>query len=231
MKRLILIIAVVVPLLSYSQIDTGKYRLCFEMHWKCHTAIILDLNEDSTYKFRLEDDVSAEETDGNWEMNDSLIFLYPETIPDSIQTNIFETKLSNTAKNYWWKLSDKTHKNETDNLIVVNNYFNPAKNKTICIKQGDIWNQKITNEQGCIFYEGEVVDSIKFKVDNRDFELTTLKKEKPSLIRVTIQEDYKDLVYRTLIFNYIKIEDGKMFIDVVEEERELKRLYFEKIKK
>lgn len=216
-------------MLLYSQIDTGKYRLCFEMYWKCHTAIILDLNEDSTYKFRLEDDVSAEETNGNWDMNDSIVFLNPETIPDSIQTTMFETKLSKSAKDYWWKLSDKTPKNKTDNLIVINNYFNPTKNKTIWIKQGDNWNKKITDDHGCIFYVGEIADSIKFNVGNRNFELAPLKDEEQSLIRITIKEDNKDLVYRILIYNYIRIENGKMFIDVEEEERELKRLYFEKI--
>lgn len=229
-KRLILLIAIVFPVLVYSQIDTGKYRLCFEMYWKCHTAIILDLNIDSTYIFRLEDDVSIEETSGRWIMNDSLVFLTPETIPDSIQTNIFETKLSKTAKDYWWKLSDKTPKNKSDNLIVINNYFNPAENKTIWIKQGDKWNQKMTDKHGCVFYNGEIADSIKFKVSNRNFEFATLKEEEPSLIRITIKEDYKDLVYRTLFFNYIRIENGTMFIDVAEEEKELKRLYFEKIK-
>ena len=90
MKRLIGIIAIVFPILASGQIEFGKYRLCFEMYWKCHTTIILDINEDRTYKFRLQDDVSMEESYGNWEMNDSLILLNPKTIPDTIQTSMFE---------------------------------------------------------------------------------------------------------------------------------------------
>jgi hypothetical protein len=230
MKKLILIMAMVIPILANGQIDFGKYRLCFEMYWKCHTMIILDLNEDKTYKFRLQDDVSIEESFGTWEINDSLIVLNPKTIPDTIQTSIFETKLSNSAKKYWWDLSSETTKSETDNLLVINNYFNPAKNKQIWIRQSGEWKEKVTDEFGCIFYSGEIAESVRFQVNNREFELSTTKDEIPSMIRITIKEDFKDLVYRTLIFNYIRIEKNEMFVDVAEEGKEVKRLYFEKIK-
>ena len=189
MKRLIGIIAIVFPILASGQIEFGKYRLCFEMYWKCHTTIILDINEDRTYKFRLQDDVSMEESYGNWEMNDSLILLNPKTIPDTIQTSMFETKLSKTAKKYWWDSSSGTPKNGNDNLIVINNYFKPAKNKKIWIRQADKWREKETDEFGCIFYDGAIAKSIKFQVDNRAFELSTTKKEKPSLIRITIKDN------------------------------------------
>lgn len=231
MKRSILLITGIFPILINAQIDIGKYRLCFEMYWKCHTAIIFDLNEDRTYKFRLQDDTSVEETHGNWEISDSLVFFYPKTIPDTIQTTIFETKLSKTARKSWWELTSKTTKEENDNLLVINKYFNkPLSFKETWIKQKGNWSKKITDESGCIFYEGEIADSIKLKVDSREFKWATTKKERPSLIRITIREDYKDLIYRTLIFNYIRIEKGKMFIDIIEEDRPLKRLYFEKIK-
>ena len=179
--------------------------------------IILDLNEDRTYKFRLQDDVSVEESFGNWEINDSLIVLNPKTIPDTIQTSIFETKLSNSIKKYWWDLSSETVKRENDNLLVINNYFSPTKNKQIWILQSGEWKEKVTDEFGCIFYSGEIAESIRFQVDNREFELSTSENERPSMIRITIEEDYKDLVYRTLMFNYIRIEKNKMFINVAEE--------------
>ncbi len=229
MKRLVLTIAIALPNLANGQIDFGKYRLCFEMYWKCHTAIILDLNEDKTYKFKLQDDVSVEESYGNWEMNDSLIVLNPKTNLDTIQTSIFETKLSNSAKEYWWNLSYETAKNENDNLLVIKRYYKPAKNKKIWIRQSGRWKEKRTDEFGCIFYSGEIADSIRFKVDNRVFELSATNNEKPSMIRITIKEDFKDLVYRTLVFNFIRIEKNKMFVDVAEDRQEMKRLYFEKI--
>lgn len=229
MKKLILIIVILFPNFGNAQIDFGKYRLCFEMYWQCHSSIILDLNEDKTYKFKLQDDVSAEVTHGNWEIKDSLIFLSPKTIPDTIQISIFETNLSKIAKKYWWNLSNKTIKNETDNLIVINKYFDPAKNKRVLILQNGQWKEKITDKFGCIFYSGEITKAIKFQVDNRDFELATSKNKEPSIIRITIKENFKDLVYRTLFFDYIRIEKGKMFIDVAEEEKEVNRLYFKKI--
>ena len=229
MKGLILILGILFPILANGQIECGKYRLCFEIYWKCHTAIILDLNEDNTYKFAFLDDVSKEESNGIFEISDSQIVLYPKTTPDTIQTSIFETQLSKSAKKYWWELSNKTSKSETDNLIVIKNYFQPVKEKNIWIQQNGKWDKKTTDDFGCIFYSGQIAQSLKFKVETREFELQTNKTEKPSLIRIKIEDDYKDLIYRTLLFNYIRIQNGKMFIDVAEEEAEVKRLFFEKI--
>lgn len=98
MKRLIFIMAILFPILVNGQIEFGKYSLCFEMYWKCHSQIILDLNEDKTYIFRLQDDTRIEESFGNWEIDDSLVILNPEIIPDTIQVSIFEIKLTTTAK-------------------------------------------------------------------------------------------------------------------------------------
>lgn len=140
-----------------------------------------------------------------------------------------KSNLQQQQKKYWWELSNETHKNESDNLIIVNNYFNPAKKKKVWIRQNNKWEEKETDEFGCIFYSGKIADSIKFKVDNREFELPITKQEEPFLARITIKENFKDLVFRTLLFNYIRIEDGTMFIDVAEGDRPMKRLYFRRL--
>lgn len=231
MRLQIFIIVFLFPMLTNGQIEFGKYRLCFEMYWKCHTMIFLDLKKDSTYRFSLVDDVSGEESFGSWQLKDSMILLHPNTIPDTIQTFIFERKLSNSAKKYWWGLSNETIKNEDDNLLVLSNYFDPAKHKKVLLQQNGTWEETKTDEFGCVFYPGVIAEKIKFQVDNRIFELSTTKNEQPSLISITIKEDFKDLVFRTLYFNFVRIENNQMFIDVAEQGKKSKRLFFEKIRK
>ena len=78
MKKGLFLSFILLPIFSSAQIEPGKYQLCFEMYWRCHTAILLDLNEDQTYKFHLIDDTSNRASFGTWELTDSLVLLYPE---------------------------------------------------------------------------------------------------------------------------------------------------------
>lgn len=69
--------------LSSQVIDFGKYKLCYDMYWKCHFQIIIELKSDSTYEFTYRDDTRMEMSDGYWRIDSNFVILNPFFTSDS----------------------------------------------------------------------------------------------------------------------------------------------------
>jgi len=204
---------------SFAQeIEFGKYRLCYDMYWRCHFQNFLELKPDSTYEFIYRDDTRMEKTTGVWHIEPHFLVLTPFVIPDTINIEVFEVKVSRNKSNI---ISFTEHYQGITKLNV--NLF--SKGKEFVLK---------TDKSGEVQYQGDVVDSISFVIKERELKVVPKRKETPSVIRVRIDTHYEDLVYRTLGINKIMIRDGRMFIrygdiDIDGNESELKTGYFEKI--
>lgn len=206
--------------MSGQSIEFGKYRLCYDMYWRCHFQNLIELKADSTYEFIYLDDTQRKTTRGVWRIDSNFVVLTPAVIPDTIKiVEVFE------AKNRMSKV----------NIVSISEYFKCPPNIEISIFQKGV---KTTFETDsiCEFqYSGGVADSITLKVKGREFEIKPKKEEIPSIIRINIETNHKDLIYNCLGTNKIMLKDGRMFIkykdvDIDGNESELKTEYFEYIK-
>lgn len=197
------------------QIGFGKYRLCYDMYWRCHFQNLIELKNDSTYEFIYLDDAQMMKTQGTWKIDPNFVVLTPFIIPDTIQiTHVFET----------------SNKRLDNNLIRISELFEGIPNLEInCFFNG--CKKKVeTDSVGEYHYGGAVVDSLTFFIKGRKLKVIPKKKDTPSIISITIDSDYKDLVYKQLGTNKIMIHNGKMMVKYKEGiDGELKTEYFEKI--
>jgi hypothetical protein len=154
-------------------------------------------------------------TQGTWRLASSFVVLTPFFIPDTIQiTDVFET----------------SNKNFKKNLVSISESFKGIPKLEInCFYDG--YKKKVeTDSLGEYHYEGAVIDSLTFSIQGRELKVISKQKDKPSIIRITIDSDYKDLVYQQLGINKIMIRNGKMMVKYKDgEDGELKTEYFEKI--
>lgn len=213
---ILLLISFVFSMTALCQkIGFGKYRLCYDMYWRCHFQNLLELKIDSTYEFTYLDDTQMKKTQGTWKIDSSFVVLTPFFIPDTIQiTNVFETSNKNSKKN----LISISESFKGIPKLEINCFYNGYK-KTV-----------ETDSLGVYNYEGTVIDSLTFSIQGRELKVISMKKDTPSIIRITIDSDYKDLVYQQLGINKIMIRNEKMMVEYKDgEEGELKTEYFEKI--
>lgn len=201
----------------------GKYILCFKMYWECHTSIHLDLYDDSTYKLSLIDDTSAESSKGTYSFTDSALFLKPLFTPDTIKISKYETSINQYIIDEYFE----GHVYSNENIIVINEYYKPLNDFNVHLLTQEHWKSFSTNLKGGVVYSGGVADSIKIDFKDRIFTIPVLS-DKSSFIRLSIKSNHKDLLYRTIGRDFILIENGKMYLDVKEEEREVERVYFRK---
>lgn len=197
------------------EIEFGKYRLCYDMYWKCHLKNLIELKTDSTYELIYLDDTQMKKTVGTWKIDSSFIVLTPSFLPDKIQiTDVFET-------------SNKKFKM---NVISVSESFKGITKLEVSVfKNGE---KKIveTDSIGEIRYKVKVIDSLTFSLNGRELKVLPKNKVTPSIIRITVDTDFKDLVFQQLGINKIMIRNRKMLITYRDGENgELKTEYFEKI--
>lgn len=200
----------------YSQeVEFGKYRLCYDMYWRCHFQNLIELKSDSTYEFIYLDDTQMKKTKGTWKIDSSFVVLTPSFIPDTIQiTYVFETSNKKFKKNV---ISISESFKGIPKLEV--NYFQNGEKKIV-----------ETDSVGEIQYKGKVIDSLTFSIKGRGLKVIPKKKDTPSIIRITVDSNFKDLVYQQLGINKIMIRNGRMLIRYRDGEGgELKIEYFEKI--
>lgn len=198
------------------QIDSGNYRLCFDKYWRCHFQLLIELREDSTYTFEYRDDTRRESTTGKWKFEPYYLVMTPDFIPDSIKvTEVFEYEKNDITENLIW--------------IVEN--FKGVDKVPVDIYRNGIKNHFMTDETGEIKYNGQIADSISFPI--KGHKLTVIpKRKKSTLIKITLDTNYKDLIYRQLGINKIMIINGKMLLkykDADDETGQTKTEYFEKI--
>ncbi len=196
------------------EIEFGKYRLCYDMYWRCHFQNLIELKSDSTYEFIYLDDTQMKKTQGTWRLDSNFVVLTPNFIPDTIQIiEVYET-------------SNKSFKN---NIISISESFKGVPDlKVNCFLNG---NRKLveTDSIGEFLYKGEVIDSLTFSIQGRELKVIPQKKNIPSIIRITIDSDYKDLVYQQLGINKIMIRNGKMMLKYRDGENGVSKTeYFEK---
>ena len=197
------------------QIDFGKYRLCYNMYWRCHFQNLIELRPDSSYEFTYLDDTQMKSTFGKWKIMQDFLVLTPDFIPDTIQiTDVFET----------------SNKSSSNNIVSVSENFKGISGLTISIFQNGIKNTIVTDSIGEIKYSGQVVDSVTFYINGRELRVIPNKNGIPSIIRITVDSDYKDLVYQQLGTNKIMIQNGRMVVKYRDGENgKLITEYFEKI--
>ena len=207
---------------SFAQeIEFGKYRLCYDMYWRCHFQNLLELRSDSTYEFVYLDDTQMEKTTGTWYIEPDFLVLVPFVIPDTIKIwDIFEIKNKDTKLNQ----------------IGIFEHFTEIKDIEITLYQKGKKISLMTDSVGQAYYMGNVADSLFFKIKERELKIVPDNRQSPSKITIRIDSNYRDLVYRQLGTNKIMIRDGKMFIryrdsDLKGNVSELKTEYFEKIHK
>ena len=197
------------------QIDFGKYQLCYDLYWRCHFQNLIELRHDSTYTFEYRDDTQWETTHGKWKIKPDFLVLTPDSIPDTIKvTNVFEA----------------LNKKNLNNLISINESFIGISGLKVAIFQNGIKGLFVTDLIGEIQYSGQVTDSITFSIKGRELKVIPRKIEMPSLIRITIDSNYKDLVYQQLGTNKIMIQNGRMVMRYKDGENgTLKTEYFLKL--
>jgi hypothetical protein len=217
MKKLILYSIVVLSTTSIfsQQIDFGKYRLCYDIYWRCHFQNWIELRQDSTYTFEYIDDTQRKSTTGKWKVKPNFLVLTPDFIPDTVQvTNVFEY----------------INKKSSINLICIDENFKGISKLPVNIFQRGIKSSFLTDSIGEIQYNGQVADSITFPIKGRVLKVVPKKEKISTLIKITIDSDFKDLVYQQLGTNKILIHNGRMLVKYKEEEEGiLKTEYFEKI--
>ena len=197
------------------RIDFGKYQLCYDMYWRCHFQNLIELRQDSTYTFEYRDDTQMMKTKGKWKIEPDFLVLTPDLIPDTIKvTNVFEY----------------INKKNSNNLISFDESFNGIAKLPVDIYRGGIKSSFVTDSIGEIQYNGQVADSISFPIKGRKLKVIPKKTEISTLIRITIDSNYKDLVYQQLGTNKILIHNGRMLVKYRDGENgKLKTEYFEKI--
>jgi hypothetical protein len=217
MKKLVLFsIAVLSTTPIFSQkLDFGKYRLCYDMYWKCHFQNWIDLRQDSTYTFEYIDDTQRMSSTGKWKIEPNFLVLTPDYIPDTIQvTNVFEY----------------INKKSSINLICIDENFKGISELPVDIFQRGIKSSFFTDSIGEFQYYGQVADSITFPIKERILKVVPKREKESTLIRITIDSDFKDLVYQQLGTNKILIHNGRMLVKYrAGENGILKTEYFEKI--
>ena len=209
-------ILLLVAVTAYCQrIDFGKYQLCYDMYWRCHFQNLIELRQDSTYTFEYRDDTQMMTTKGKWKIEPDFLVLTPDLIPDTIKvTNVFEY----------------INKKNSNNLISFDESFNGIAGLPVDIYRGGIKSSFVTDSIGEIQYNGQVADSISFPIKGRKLKVIPKKTEISTLIRITIDSNYKDLVYQQLGTNKILIHNGRMLVKYRDGENgKLKTEYFEKI--
>ncbi len=197
------------------QIDFGKYQLCYDMYWRCHFQNLIELKKDSTYTFEYRDDTQWESTHGKWKIVPDFLILTPDSIPDTIRvTHVFES----------------INKKNLNNLININESFKGISRLNVAIFQNGIKRYFVTDSIGEIQYSGQVTDSVAFTIKGRELKVIPGKIEMPSLIRITIDSNYKDLIYQQLGTNKIMIQNGRMVVRYRDGENgTLKTEYFQKL--
>jgi hypothetical protein len=209
-------ILLLVAVTAYCQrIDFGKYQLCYDMYWRCHFQNLIELRQDSTYTFEYRDDTQMMTTKGKWKIEPDFLVLTPDLIPDTIKvTNVFEY----------------INKKNSNNLISFDESFNGIAGLPVDIYRGGIKSSFVTDSIGEIQYNGQVADSISFPIKGRKLKVIPKKTEISTLIRITIDSNYKDLVYQQLGTNKILIHNGRMLVKYRDGENgKLKTEYFERI--
>jgi len=213
---LLLIISFVFSMkVSCQEIEFGKYRLCYDMYWRCHFQNLLELKTDSTYEFIYLDDTQMKMTQGTWRIDSGFVVLNPLFIPDPIQiTDVFEASNKNSKKNV---------------ISIIESFKGIPKLEMNCFYDG--YKKTVeTDSLGDYYYDGAVIDSLTFSIMGRELKVISKQKNTPSMMRVTIDSDYKDLVYQQLGMNKIMIRNGKMMVKYKDgEDGELKTEYFERI--
>lgn len=197
------------------QIDFGKYQLCYDMYWRCHFQNLIELRQDSTYTFEYRDDTQIMTTQGKWKIEPNFLVLTPDNIPDTIKvTNVFEY----------------INKKSPNNLISINESFKGISGLKVDVYQQGIKSCFVTDSIGEIQYNGQVADSISFIIKGRELKVIPEKAKTSSLIEITIDSDYKDLVYKQLGTNKIAIQNGRMLVRYKDgEDGNIKTEYFNKI--
>ena len=61
------------------KIEAGKYKLCLDIYWECHSQLLLELKSDKTYKFTYRDDTQKKRTYGKWKIETNYLVLTTET--------------------------------------------------------------------------------------------------------------------------------------------------------
>ena len=209
------ILLLVAATIYCQRIDFGKYQLCYDMYWRCHFQNLIELRQDSTYTFEYRDDTQMMTTKGKWKIEPNFLVLTPDLIPDTIKvTNVFEY----------------INKKNSNNLIRIDESFKGIAGLPVDIYRDGIKSSFVTDSIGEIQYNGQVADSISFPIKGRMLKVIPKKTEISTLISITIDSNYKDLVYQQLGTNKILIRNGRMLVKYRDGENgELKTEYFEKI--
>ena len=185
------------------------------MYWRCHFQNLIELKTDSTYEFIYKDDTQIKKTEGTWKLDSSFVVLTPFFIPDTIQIkDVFETSNKKLKKN----------------IISISESFKGIPKLEACIFRNGEKKIVETDSIGEIQYKGKVIDSLTFSVKGRELKVIPKKNDTPSIIRIAIDSNFKDLIYQQLGINKIRIRNGRMLIRYRDGENgELKTEYFEKI--
>jgi len=221
MRQLITIFVLLFFKTTFAQeIELGKYRLCYDMYWRCHFQNILELKSDSTYEFVYLDDTQMEKTTGTWHIEPNFLVLTPFVIPDTLTIRSVQ------------EIYNEFNKKQNE-IEIYECCFTGIDTKVTLYRKEKIISLK-TNSDGKVFYDGAVADSISFLLKGREFQIVPERKKFPSKMMIYVDFNYRDLVYRQLGTNKIMIRDGRMFIryrdtDLDGKESELKTEYFERI--
>ncbi|WP_276977253.1 hypothetical protein [Flavobacterium filum] len=161
------------------------------------------------------DDTQTKKSSGTWKIDSSFMVLTPSFIPDTIQFRyVFET-------------SNKKFKK---NVISISESFKVIPKLEVTYFQNGEKKITETDSLGEIQYKGKVIDSLTFSIKGRELKMIPKEKATPSIIRIIVDSNFKDLVYQQLGINKIMIQNGRMLIRYRDgEDGELKTEYFEKI--
>ncbi len=196
-------------------IDFGKYQLCYDMYWRCHFQNLIELKSDSSYTFEYRDDTQWDSTHGKWKILHDFLVLTPDSIPDTIKvTHVFES----------------INKKNLNNLININESFKGISGLNVAIFHNGIKRSFVTDSIGEIQYSGQVTDSIAFAIKGRELKIIPRKMVISSLIDITIDSNFKDLIYQQLGTNKIMIQNGRMVVRYRDGENgKLKTEFFQKL--
>jgi len=211
-KIYLLAMLVVAPVLSYSQISFGTYQFSFDWYWKGHTAVFLDLKEDHTYTFKMMDDCSGEVTTGKWKIAGNELILVPSMIPDNVQ--IYATREKENKRNK------------------IEFYKNNIVGKGIRVDLYSFGRSKryISNSIGQLNLN-QNYDSVKVEVGNKKYVVHESNNFTNIKLKVNINTHYKDLIYRMLGTDRLKIMNNKISVTYFSERhKKFITEFFEKIK-
>ncbi|MDD4968013.1 MAG: hypothetical protein PHT07_01140 [Paludibacter sp.] len=211
-KICLLLLIVLAPVLIFSQVIIGNYQFSFDLYWKGHTNIYLDLKKDYTYTFKMMDDCSGEITTGSWKIIGNELLLTPSVIPDKVIIDPTKTG------------------NKKNNIIEI--YRNSDLKKGIRVEVYAFGKPKTYTSD----FKGQIClkenyDSLNVMVGNKKYTVHESNDFTNTLLRLYIRTDNKDLVYRMLGTDRIKIINNRLSI-TYRSERKKKYVteFFEKIK-